>query len=130
MRRRGRGERANTVNIHQVQPWKQWPSGDSQPIAVVPFDLSELTKRYGLKYQEGIDDLDRYHVAAIVLANGEQAWLYRHENDRNPGTVVHVDAASDVEKAQSLLLDALGLDREALLWAAPVPLLTQGATGS
>jgi hypothetical protein len=55
------------------------------------------------------------------LANGEQAWLSKHDNDPNPGTVVHVDAASDIWAAQSLLLDALGLSRESLLWAAPVP---------
>jgi hypothetical protein len=112
------------MTIHQVEPWAQWPSGDSRPIAVLPYSLPELTERYGLEYQEGVDDLDRYRLAAIALANGEQAWLYKHDNDRNPGTVVHVDAAADVEETQSLLLDALSLHREALLWAAPVPVQT------
>lgn len=109
------------MNVHQVKPWEQWPSGDSQPIAVLPYDLPQLSARYGLDYQEGIDDLDHYHVAAIELANAEQAWISRHDSDPNPGTVVHVDAESDVAEAQSLLLDALGLDRDELLWAAPEP---------
>lgn len=112
------------MKIHQVKPWKQWPSGDSRPIAVLPYDLPELTERYGLEYHDGIDDLDRYRLAAIELANGEQAWIFKHDSDPNPGTVVHVDASSDVEEAQSLLLDALGLDREVLSWAAPVPVQT------
>ncbi|MDQ3779341.1 MAG: hypothetical protein M3354_02160 [Chloroflexota bacterium] len=112
------------MNIHQVKPWEHWPSGDSRPIAVLPYDLSQLSKRYGLDFQEGIDDLDRYCLAAIELANADQAWIYKHHSDPNPGTVVHVDAASDVAKAQSLLLDALGLDREELLWAASVPVRT------
>jgi hypothetical protein len=113
------------VNVRQVQPRAEWPSGDSRPIAVLPYDLPELSARYGLEYQEGIDDLDRYRLAAIELTDGEQAWLHKHDSDPNPGTVVYVDAASDVWEAQSLLLAALGLDRGALLWAAPVPALAE-----
>ncbi|MDQ3693076.1 MAG: hypothetical protein M3464_05565 [Chloroflexota bacterium] len=118
------------MGIRQVRPWKQWPSGDSRPIAVLPYDLPELAERYGLKYQEGIDDLDRYRLAAIELANGEQAWLYKHANDPNPGTVAHVDAGSDAAGALSLLLDALSLDRDELLWAASVPANAHPATSS
>jgi hypothetical protein len=114
------------VNVRQVEPWRQWPSGDSRPIAVLPYSLRELSRRYGLVFQEGTDDLDRFRLAAIELANGEQAWIYKYDSDLNPGTVVHVDAASDVAEAQSLLLEALGLDRDSLLWAAPTPLLAQG----
>ena len=109
------------MNVHQVQPWAQWPSGDSRPIAVLPDDLPELAARYGLTYQEGIDDLGHYRLAAIALADGEQAWLFKHDGDPNPGTVVLADAASEVWTTQSRLLDALGLKREALLWAAAVP---------
>ena len=108
------------MTVHQVQPWEFWPSGDSRPIAVLPFDIPDLSGRYGLTFQEGIDDLDSYHLAAIALANDEQAWLFRHDGDPNPGTVVHVDAASDTWAALSLLLDALNLDRGELLWEAPV----------
>lgn len=108
------------AQIQQVQPWKRWPSGDSRPIAVLPFDIVELSKRYGLMFQEGIDDLDSYRLAAIRLSTGAQAWLVRHDGDPNPGTVVHADAAADVWEAQSLLLEALGIERDALLWAAPV----------
>lgn len=109
------------MGIRQAQPWERWPSGDSQPIAVLPYELAELAARYGLEHDEGIDDLDRYRLAAIELANGEQAWISKHDGDPNPGTVIHVDATSNVEDAQSLLLDALSLGREDLLWAAPVP---------
>jgi hypothetical protein len=48
------------MRVQQVSPWKQWPSGDSRPIAVLPFGLADLSARYGLEYEEGIDDLDRY----------------------------------------------------------------------
>lgn len=116
------------MGVRQVAPWSQWPSGDSRPLAILPYDLTELTARYGLRYQEGSDDLDRYRLAAIALTNGEQAWISKHDNDPNPGTVVYVDAESDVADAQSLLLDALSLDREELLWAAPVLAIAHSAT--
>jgi hypothetical protein len=80
-----------------------------------------------LTFREGIDDLDRYRIVAIKLTNGEQAWISKHDSDPNPGAVVHVDAESDVEDAQRLLLEALSLNREELLWAAPLPAIPQAA---
>jgi hypothetical protein len=113
------------MRVQQVSPWEQWPSGDSRPIAVLPFSLADLSARYGLEYEEGVDDLDRYYLAAVELGNGEQAWIYKHESDPNPGTVVHVDAKSDVEKAQAMLADVFGLKREDFSWAAPAPVLAR-----
>jgi hypothetical protein len=113
------------VRIYQVKPQKHWPSGDSRPIAVLPFDVPALADRYGLTFQEGIDDLDRFRLAAIELGNGQQAWLTRYEGDPSPGTVVLVDSDADVAEAQSLLAKALGLKRDAFLWIAPLPASTR-----
>ncbi|MGH2616431.1 MAG: hypothetical protein ACRDJC_14405 [Thermomicrobiales bacterium] len=113
------------MKIHRVKPWKQWPSGDSRPIAVLAYDLADLAQRYGLTVQDGIDDLDRYRLAAIELTDGQQAWFTKHDGDPNPGTVVLVDSDVDVEKAQSLLGKALGLERDAFLWTAPIPASTR-----
>ena len=115
-------------NLHQVEPWKQWPSGDSRPIAVLPYDLPELSARYGLEYEEGVDDLDRYRLAAIELANGEQAWISKHDGDPNPGAVVHIDARSDAAIAQSMLLAELGLNGDDLLWSAIQPVTGRAAS--
>ena len=109
------------MKIHQVKPQKHWPSGDSRPIAVLPFGIATLADRYGLTFEEEIDDLDHYRLAAIQLSNGQQAWLTRYEGDPGPGTVVHVDSDADVEVVQSLLGKALGLNRSAFLWLAPIP---------
>jgi hypothetical protein len=105
--------------VHQVIPWAHWPSGDSRPIVVLPFEVKELASRYGLKFQEAIDDLGPYRLAAIELTKGAQAWISKHDSDPNPGTVVYVDAGADIEKAQLRLIKALGITRHALLWAAP-----------
>ena len=107
--------------VRQATPWEQWPSGDSRPLAVIPFSLPDLTLRYGLTFEEGADDLDRYRFAAIALGNGQQAWLWKYENDPNPGTVVYADARADVAEAQSLLVAILGIGRNELLWSAPEP---------
>jgi len=112
------------MNVRQVSPWRQWPSGDNRPIAVLPIDAATLSDRYGLAFVADIDDLDRYHLAAIALSDGQQAWLIRYEGDPGPGTVVLVDGAADIEAAQSALAKALGLERDAFLWAAPVPAST------
>jgi hypothetical protein len=109
------------MNVRRVTPWKHWPSGDSRPIARIALEPVELSKRYGLKYDKGVDDLDRYQLAAVELASGEQAWLSKYDHDGHAGTVVYVDAGSDVEDAQALLMDAFGIDRDAFVWLAPVP---------
>lgn len=113
------------MNIRQVKPHEHWPSGDSRPIAVLPFDIPTLVERFGLTFREGLDDLDRYQLAAIALGDGQQAWLIRYEGDPSPGTVALVDRGADVEDAQSLLAEALGLTRDAFLWTAPVPASTR-----
>jgi hypothetical protein len=113
------------MTIHQVKPQKHWPSGDSRPIAVLPFEIAALADRYGLTFEEGIDDLDRFRLAAFELGNGQQAWLTRYEGDPSPGTLVLVDSVFDVEDAQSLLGKALGLRRNAFSWLAPIPASTR-----
>jgi hypothetical protein len=112
------------MNFCQVRPWEHWPSGNSRPIAVLPYDVAELSELYGLTFEEGADDLDRYRLAAIELGNGQQACLTRYEGDPSPGTVVLVDSDADVADAQSLLAKALDLKRDAFLWLAPVPAST------
>ncbi len=62
-------------------------------------------------------------MAAIELASGVQAWLSKHENDPNPGTVVYVDSAVDIDEAVSLLADALGIERSQFSWTAPISML-------
>ena len=117
------------MGILQVRPWQHWPSGDSRPIAVLPFDIAALVEWFGLTFHEGVDDLDRYQVAAITLGDGQQAWLIRYEGDPGPGTVALVDSGADVEDAQSLLAQALGLNRDAFLWTAPIPASTRQVIG-
>ena len=113
------------MSVRQVSPWTHWPSGDSRPIAVLPFDIPDLVERFGLAFQEGVDDLDHYQFAAIELGDGQQAWLTRYEGDPDPGIVVLVDSGSDVEHAQLLLAEALGMTRDAFPWAAPIPASTR-----
>ena len=103
------------MNIRQVSPWKHWPSGDSRPIAVLPFDIAALVERFGLTVQEGVDDLDRHQLAAIELGDGQQAWLTRYEGDPSPGTVVLVDADAEIEDTQAVLRTALDVNRDAFL---------------
>lgn len=108
------------MSVCQVRPLERWPSGDSRPLAVLVAEPPDLAACHGLTFEEDVDDLDRYRLAAIELADGQQAWLLKHEGDPNPGTVVRVDGRADIEEAQRLLFGALDLAPEDLLWSAPV----------
>ena len=107
------------MNVRQVTRSRRWPSGDSTPLAVLTAEPSELASRFRLTFEEARDDLDELELAAILLADGSQAWLYKHRSDPNPGTVVRVDAGADLAEAKDLLRHALDLDDDDFLWLSP-----------
>ncbi|MGI8687259.1 MAG: hypothetical protein ACR2M3_01655 [Thermomicrobiales bacterium] len=96
-----------------------WPSGSSRAIAVLSFEPEELARRYGLRFQEDVDDLDTLLFAVLRLDNGSNAMLYKHVGDPNPGTIVNVDAHADLAMERELLVSALHLQANDLLWIAP-----------
>jgi hypothetical protein len=108
------------MRVQQVPRQKRWPSGDSKPLAVLAFEPSALAERYGLSFEEELDDLDQLRLAAIALPDGSQAWLYKHRSDPNPGTLVRVDSDADPATVSSLLRQTLELDDSDFLWVAPV----------
>jgi len=86
----------------------------------LPLDPTALSDRYGLSFEEGYDDLDRYQRAAIALPDGSQAWLVRYQGEQGAGTTVYVDAAADPSRTKELLLRTLALKEEDLVWSTPV----------
>ena len=107
------------MHVQQVHRHEYWPSGDSRDLAEVRFSPEELASRYGLRFEEGLDDLDYFKLAAIALADGSQAWFIKYRGDQYPGTLVRVDASADLGQAQELLQRALGLADEDFPWIAP-----------
>ena len=105
--------------VRQVPPHQHFPSGDSRPLVVLTGEPRQLAARYGLSFEEGEDDFDAFHLAAIALADGSQAWLLKYRGDPNPGTVVYVDVAADFAHAKALLDQALELADEDILWVSP-----------
>ncbi len=105
--------------VQQVRPREHFPSGDSRALIEVAFDPAEMSRRYRLSFEEGYDDLDRYQRAAIRLRDGSQGWLLRYAGEQGAGTTVYVDAAADLGNAKKLLLWALSLRDEDIVWATP-----------
>ncbi len=105
--------------VRQVPPHRHFPSGDSRPLVVLAGEPRELAARYGLSFEEGADDFDAFHLVAVALADGSQAWLLKYRGDPNPGTVVYVDTGADFARAKALLAQALELADEDILWVSP-----------
>lgn len=108
------------MQVHQVRPYKQWPSGDSRPIVMLRANPAELHARYGLQFEHDTDDLDDYDLAAIELPDRTQAWLMRHVGNHVPGTIVYVDASVNFEQAKDFLIDALSLSPLEIVWTTPL----------
>lgn len=105
--------------VRQVPPHAFFPSGDSRALAELRLDPEGLSARHGLTFEERLDDLDWFRLAAIELPDESQAWLIKYRGEREPGTTVYVDAEADVAKATALLTRALGLTDDDVAWAAP-----------
>ena len=102
--------------VQQVPPHEFFPSGDSRALGEVRFDPNELSVRYGLTFEERLDDLDWFSLAAIALPGGSQAWFVKYRGEQEPGTTIYVDAAADVSEAMASLTRALGLADDDFLW--------------
>lgn len=111
--------------IKQIPP-HNWPSGSRWAIAVLEFEPEELTQRYGLVFEEGIDDLDHYKRAVIDLPGVGQVWFLRYPNLDYPGTPIWVDEESDFDAARQEVLDALELTPAAFNWVNPHSLPPDG----
>jgi hypothetical protein len=107
------------MHIQQVVPHDHWPSGDSRDLAEIRFAPDELAARFGLRFEDDLDDLDWYKLAALHLPDGSQVWLYRYRHDPSPGTAVRADAGADFAKTKEQLKQALDLSEDDLLWVAP-----------
>lgn len=106
--------------VRQVQPHGHFPSGDRRALLEVALDPADLADRYGLSFEEELDDLDRYQRAAVALPDGSQAWLIKYRGEAGTGTTVYVDAAADPGETKRLLLRMLALAEKDLSWAGPV----------
>jgi hypothetical protein len=105
--------------VRQVRPHDHFLSGDSRALLELPYDPAELATRYGLHFEDGIDDLDHYLRAAIALPDGSQAWLVKYRGERDAGTTVYVDAGTNPETAGAAVLRVLSLTSEGLRWVTP-----------
>lgn len=96
-----------------------FPSGDSRPLAVLTAEPVVLEARRGLRFAEGLDDLDRFRYAVLDLPGAIRVWFSKHHGDPNPGTVVRIDAAADPTAARTRLTTSLKLGEGDVLWWAP-----------
>lgn len=102
-------------DLQQVQ-LTSWPSGESQPIAVLSIEPEDLERNYGLIFEDGVDELDVFREAIVRTKSGRLMMFIRYRNHPNPGTHVHADVGDDASQAVAELLQALELDATVLSW--------------
>ena len=107
-------------HVHQVKPYRQWPSGDSLPLAVLRHSPAELSQRYGLIFDEDHDDLDSYRLAAIQLPKLGQVWLMHYRGEPEGETTAFVDAQADFRCALQALIVLLDLSSGEIAWTSPL----------
>lgn len=99
----------------QVEPTAS-SSGYMDAIAVVRIQPDHFSRAFGLRFFDGVDNLDAYIAAVIRMRSGRMLGLLRHVGSPDPGTEVHADAGDDFVSALREFLDAFDLSVEDLSW--------------
>jgi hypothetical protein len=114
--------------VKQVEPFTIWPSGSGWTIGVLRQSPADLTAKYGIQFHDGLDDLDRYALAAVVDPIVGQLWLFRHAQAPMPGAEVLVDTSVSRSEAVAAVERQFGLGSDEYEWLTPAELspLTAG----
>jgi hypothetical protein len=109
------------MGVKQIVPFV-WPEGEHRPIAMLELEPPELTRRYGLVWEEGIDQLDEYLQAAIELVDGSEVKLkqYPRVPEGGTGTIIYTLLEANWDRVRSLVLETLELPPSAYIWVSEV----------
>lgn len=69
-----------------------WPSGERQAILEVSCELSDLTLKYGLKFQRMYDGLDWFYGGLIHHIHLGYVGFIKYDGLPTGGTIVYLDA--------------------------------------
>ena len=92
------------------------------PQAIVNVPLAAVVQRFDLKVETGEDGLDRFEAVPMVLIGkgGHIPFaLWRHAHNPPDTFAIHMPIYVDNRRPLALILRALGLPKEAVLWEAP-----------
>ncbi len=104
-------------NVLQVSPNKVWPTGDGRTVGIVSVTPDEITRRFGIVFERGLDDgLGEYALAAVSDRKGGQVWLMRYDGSPVAGTDVVVDAMRSRSDALKSVREVLGFQRKDFEW--------------
>jgi hypothetical protein len=103
--------------VHQIAS-PAFTRGGLGYAAILALEPPELSARYGLVFENGVDDLDYYRRAAIQLAGNRWVGFMSYVRGPDPGTPVFSDASFDTGAVARLLFAELDLWGNEILWSA------------
>lgn len=107
---------ATTRGVRTVKPIERWPTGDSRTIGIVSSAPDEITARFGIRFERGLDGLGEYALAAISDRRGGQFWLFRYDGSPFRGTDVVVDALRSRSDTLKAVRTVLGFQAKDFEW--------------
>lgn len=102
------------MTINQVVPQDLWPSNIGRSVITLNLSPDTLAARYNIKFEEGLDDLDEYQLAALYHPLIGQIWLWKYNNSLDLD--VMVDSLIDPIIAQEIIINLLSLDVSDISW--------------
>jgi hypothetical protein len=114
---RQRGSQKDT-DVKQIPP-HAWPSGDSKHIAVVRFNPEHFMEKFGLQFENELDGLDYFQLAAVELPDGSQTFLTRYAHEViDPGTIFSIDSQAEDKNAQLQITEIFTFTEKDFIWTS------------
>jgi hypothetical protein len=95
-------------SLQQVFTRHAWLSGADRVAGHLTLGPEAVSRRCGLRFSEGQDDLDRFREAAVKLSSGRPVLLVNRPS-ANYGLDVLIDVQDQVPAAMTELTEALRL---------------------
>lgn len=98
----------NARQFQQLESTFRWASGVASCIGVIHLEPRELTRRVGLTFTDGRDDLDHFQATALELTSG-RCFVLVSRPPQGYGIDVYVEAGTESSGALQELAVALNL---------------------
>jgi hypothetical protein len=93
-----------------------WPSGDEKPICLIRVGHEELSRKFGLVFENGVDDLDEYFGSLIVDEKIGPIKFLEYVSSPVKGVSIYVDSKKKASQAVFEITKKFDLEESDFVW--------------
>lgn len=97
-----------------------WPGGDDKPVCMLRYSHQEFSKKTGLVFENGMDDLDKYFGGFLVDSKLGPLKFLEYVNAPASGITVYVDSLVKTSHAVRAIKKRFNLTDADISWVREI----------